>query len=45
MPGNEISNASENKSFAAFPMHLRLSRGTKEDFLEVGESKAGLQDG
>ena len=47
MPGSKISNAPGNNKFAAAFMDLKLSRESKEDFLEVKESKAGteLQDG
>ena len=46
MPGGKVSNASENISFSASFMHLKLRRKFREDYMEVGESKAriGLHD-
>lgn len=39
MPGNKISNAPDNDSFAAFFMHFKSSRGFKEDYMKVEEGK------
>lgn len=39
--GSKTSNAPENASFAASFMHLELRRQCKEDYMRVGESKAG----
>ena len=41
MQGNTIANAQENNSLAASFIHLKLRRWHKEDYVEVGESKAG----
>lgn len=42
MQGSKISNAPENNNFAASFMHLKLRRESKENYMEVGESKAGI---
>lgn len=43
LPGSKILNALENKSFAVYFIHLRLRREPEEDYMEVGESKAGIR--
>ena len=42
MKGSKIVNSPENNSFAVSFIHLRLRREPKEDYTEVGESKAGI---
>ena len=39
MPGNKISNAPENVSFAASFTHLEFRRECKENYMKVGKSK------
>ena len=42
MPGSRISDALENNICAVSFLHLKLRRGGKEDYMEVGENKAGI---
>lgn len=41
LPGNMISNAQGNESFAVYFTHLKLRREQKEDYVKVGDSEAG----
>lgn len=42
MPGRKISNAPKTNNFAASFVPLKLKREFKEDYMEGGESKAGV---
>ena len=39
---SKISNAPENDSFAVSFIHFVLRREHQEDYMKVGESKAGI---
>ena len=43
MPGSKISNVLESNSFAASFMYLKLRRGCKKDYMEIGESQVGIR--
>ena len=42
MLGSKISVALENNNFAVSFIHLQLRRDHKEDYIMMGESKAGI---
>lgn len=44
MPEHKISSAPRNRSFASSFKHVKLWTECKEDYMGVGESKAGMDD-